>query len=85
MACLLETEVKTKRNVKYMGEGTHFEYLFLKNASMVVIFQTLASLERADLGFLSTHSSAVCPLGRQKAFRFWVYVFFHLQLFLDLE
>lgn len=85
MACLLEMEVKTKRNMKYMGESTHFKYLFLKNSSMIVIFQTLASLERADLGFLSTHSSAVCPLGRRKPFRFWVYVFFHLHLFLDLE
>ena len=84
-ACLLEMEVKTKRNMKYMGESTHIKYLFLKNASMIVIFQTLASLERADLGFLSTHSSAVCPLGRRKTFRFWVYVFFHLQLFSDLE
>ena len=84
-ACLLEMEVKTKRNVKYMGKSHTLNIYFWKNASMIIIFQTLASLERADLGFLSTHSSAVYPLGRRKAFRFWVYVSFHLQLFLDLE
>lgn len=33
---------------------------------MAVIFHGVAELERADLGFLSTCSSAVCPPGREK-------------------
>lgn len=71
MACLQGDGSKDKKKYEVRrggGEAYTLNIYFLKNANMIVIFQALAGLERAVLAFLSTCSSAVCPLGRQKGF-----------------